>query len=108
MPRPGAIRRETICRNNPAGAPPSPQEAWATLQQVAAATARGEYAPVSLHECLSEAINLLGGTHALALHTNGDRNSFLEVYNQVISSWENELAKLDRNKTTRQKLPEEK
>lgn len=108
MPRPGAIRRETLCRYNSAGRAPSAQEAWATLQKVAAAAARGEYIQVSLHECLSEAITLLGGTPALALHTNGDRNSFTEVYNQVVSAWENELAKLNRNENTGKKLPEQK
>ena len=107
MPRPGVVRRALLSLNttNPS---PSAGEAWATLQQVAAAAARGEYIQVSLHECVSEAVALLGGTAALALHTNGDRNSFTEVYNQVVSSWENELAKLPSNETTRSKLPEEK
>ena len=107
MPRPGVVRRALLSLNttNP---PPSAGEAWANLQQVAASTARGEYIQVSLHECVSEAVSLLGGTAALGLYTNGDRNSFTEVYNQVVSSWEYELAKLPSNETTRSKLPEEK
>ncbi len=106
MPRPGVVRRVLLSQSTPNPAP-SAGEAWATLQRVAAAAARGEYIQVSLHDCVSEAVALLGGTAALALHTNGDRNSFTEVYNQVVSSWENELAKLPSNETTRSKLPEE-
>jgi len=109
MPRPGAIRRETLCRYTPnAAAAPSAQEAWATLQQVAVGSANGEYIQVSLHECVSEAITILGGTHALALHTNGDRNSFIEVYNQVVDAWQNKLAKLNPTETTHTKKPNKK
>lgn len=85
MPRPGVVRRALLSLNttNP---PPSAGEAWANLQQVAAAAASGEYIQVSLHECVSEAVSLLGGTAALALHTNGDRNSFVEEYNLIVST----------------------
>ena len=85
MPRPGVVRRALLSLNttNPS---PSAGEAWATLQQVAAAAARGEYFQVSLHECVSEAVALLGGTAALALHTNGDRNSFTEIYNHGVTT----------------------
>jgi len=85
MPRPGVVRRAILSLNttNP---PPSAGEAWAILQKVAASTARGEYIQVSLHECISEAVALLGGTAALALHTNGDRNSFTEIYNHGVTT----------------------
>lgn len=92
MPRPGVVRSLLVSRNmtNP---PPSAQEAWATLQGVAVAAAKGEYIQVSLHECVSEAVRLMGGTQALHLQTNGDRNSFTELYNQIVATWTNELAK---------------
>ena len=85
MPRPGVVRRALLSLNttNPS---PSAGEAWATLQQVAAAAARGEYIQVSLHECVSEAVALLGGTAALALHTNGDWNSLPEEYNHGVTT----------------------
>lgn len=108
MPRPGSIRKLTILRYSSVSQPPSAQEAWATLQKLGVASAKGEYLQVSLHECVSQAISLLGGTAALGLYTNGDRTSFTELYNTVVDTWSNELAKLDQNKTTGQKLSKEK
>jgi len=111
MPRPGAVRKMVFLEKNKTSGndvPPSPQEAWAILQGVAVSAANGAYQPLCLHACVSEALALLGGTAAFSsLHTNGDRNSFIEVYNKVVSAWENELAKIDRNKTTGQILQEE-
>lgn len=101
MPRPGALRKLVTCQNSEYSQPPSPQEAWATIQRLGEASAKGEYLQVSLHACVSEAIRLLGGTSALALHTNGDRNSFTELYTRVVTSWENELAKLPSKESTR-------
>lgn len=106
MPRPGTLRKTCTFQNNQYGQAPSPPEAWATLQKLGVASARGEVIQESLHECVSKAISLLGGTSALGLHTNGDRNSFTELYTQVVTSWENELAKIPSNKTSHKKLPE--
>jgi hypothetical protein len=99
MPRPGVVRRALLSRSTPNPAP-SAGEAWATLQQVAAAAARGEYIQVSLHECVSEAVTLLEGTAAPSLHTIGDRNSFTEAYIEVFDAWVIELAQLPINKVS--------
>lgn len=110
MPRPGALRKAVVLYSyqyNQDGLPPSAQEAWATVQKMGAAAARGEYIHMPIHSCLQKSLALLGGTSALGLHTNGDRNSFIEVYNQVVASWENELSHLPSNKSTGTKQPEE-
>ena len=109
MPRPGVLRKHVVLnpyRNTP-DEPSSSQEAWATVQKMGAAAARGEYIHMPIHFCLQKSLALLGGTSALGLHTNGDRNSFIEVYNQVVTSWENELSHLPSNKSTGKKQPEE-
>ena len=110
MPRPGALRKHVMLhpsRYSQSGLPSSAQEAWATVPKMGAAAARGEYIHTPIHSCLQKSLALLGGTSALALHTNGDRNSFIEVYNQVVASWENELSHLPSNKSTGKKQPEE-
>jgi hypothetical protein len=110
MPRPGALRKAVLInlyKTEHQIVPPSPQEAWATLQGVAVSAASGAYRPTALHECVSKAVSLLGGTAALGLHTNGDRNSFIEVYSKVLEEWENQLSQIDRNKTTGKDLQEQ-
>lgn len=108
MPRPGALRRHVFHQgqNNQSSLAPQPAEAWATLQAVAVASARGEYLQVQLHPCVQKAVALLGGTAALGLHTNGDRNSFTELYKEVVDTWEIELAQLTSNETSGTKQPE--
>jgi hypothetical protein len=102
MPRPGALRKYVVLQdqNKQYGLAPQPAEAWATLQAIGGASARGEYVQVHLHPCVQKAVALLGGTAALALHTNGDRNSFTEVYKEVLEAWEIELAQLPSNETS--------
>lgn len=110
MPRPGALRKHVVRHSSQYsqdGPPLLPQEAWAVVQKMGAAAARGEYIHMPIHSCLQKSLALLGGTSALGLHTNGDRNSFIEVYNQVVTSWENELSHLPSNKSTGKKQPEE-
>lgn len=100
MPRPGNVRKTLTYQNNKDLYAPSPQEAWSIVQDLGVAAAKGEFRQIHLHECVSKAIQTLGGTSCLALHTNGDRNSFIEVYTQIVDSWENELAKIPSNKTS--------
>ena len=111
MPRPGALRKAVLKAQYTSSGdtyPPSSQEAWATLQAAAVSASNGSYTPLCLHACVSEALALLGGTAAFSsLQTNGDRNSFTEVYNKVVSEWENNLTKVDWNKTTGINLQEE-
>lgn len=98
MPRPGGLRKLVLLDQYKScdSYAPSSQEAWATLQAVAVSASNGSYSPLSLHACVSEALALLGGTAAFSrLQTNGDRNSFTEAYNKVVSEWENELVTID-------------
>lgn len=100
MPRPGGVAVKTVLyryTQEGGACPPSPEEAWTLLVQTGEAAARGELSQVHLHECLRATIQSLGGTTALRLHTNGDRNSFTEVYNRIVESWQLELVKKTLN-----------
>jgi hypothetical protein len=101
MPRPGTVARAAHLLESSkggTGAAPSWMEAWAILQKMAAGAYSGATTPESLHVCLSRTITLLGGTAALGLHTNGDRNSFAEVYRDVVKEWENDIINKARSK----------
>lgn len=96
MPRPGAIRR-LVKIDNTSDVPPSPLEAWNTLRELAETAHSGIYSPVpeSVHVCVRKAISSVGGTAGFALHTNGDRELFLEAYARVVQVWEDERLSLE-------------
>lgn len=87
MPRPGTLRRATI---NLSGidAPPTPAEAWQQFRSAAESAHSGVYSPVTIHHCVRETIQRLGGTSSYSLNTNGDRNLFTETYGRVVLEWE--------------------
>lgn len=87
MPRPGTLRRATI---NLSGldAPPTPAEAWQQFRSAAESAHSGVYNPVTIHHCVRETIQRLGGTSSYSLNTNGDRNLFTETYGRVVLEWE--------------------
>jgi hypothetical protein len=85
MPNPGAVRRHSILSSQSAS--PSALEAWASFQSVAQAASNGQYVEVDLHPCTKEVIRRLGGTASYSMHTNGDRQAFIEVYNTVAEEW---------------------
>lgn len=89
MPRPGAIRR-LIKIDSMDDRPPSPLEAWNTLRELAETSQSGIYSPVpeSVHACVRQAIASVGGTAGFALHTNGDRDYFIEAFMRIVQEWE--------------------
>ena len=83
-PRPGTLRRLVIDRTSPAEIAPSPSEAWAQLRAVEAAANSGEgFTPV--HPLVRATIEKLGVTSEHTLATNGDREMFMRVYEQVVA-----------------------
>ena len=88
-PRPGTLRRRTIDMFSPEPSPPEGPEAWAGYRANAVAASNGEdFTP--LHSLVQETIRRSGGGTQV-LHTNGDREMFLNIYEIVRSE-----AELDR------------
>lgn len=83
MPRPGTLRRHTITLTG-ITPPPTPIEAWNTLQQLTEATNNGTYQPQQLHPALQATIQKTG----TRLHTNGDRDQFTKTYIKETEQWE--------------------
>jgi hypothetical protein len=78
-PRPGTLRKKVIDRTDPAGAAPSPTEAWTQFRSNAVAAANGgEVRP--LHPLVRSTIDKLGASSEHALYTNGDREMFVRAY----------------------------
>lgn len=93
MPRPGTVRRMVLL-SRVAEQPPAPLEAWLLLRDMAESVHNGIYVHAGIHECLTEALNRLGGVSALSLHTNGDREAFVQIYSKIVTDWEDDLLKL--------------
>lgn len=87
MPRPGTLRRAVI---NMWGVdlPPTPAEAWQQFRVAAEAAHSGVYSPATIHVCVRDTIQRLGGTSSYGLSTNQDRNMFTETYARVVLEWE--------------------
>ena len=87
MPRPGTLRRAVV---NLQGfdLPPTPAEAWQQFRVAAEAAHSGVYSPTTIHACVRETIQRLGGTSSYGLSTNQDRNMFTETYARVVLEWE--------------------
>lgn len=88
-PRPGAIRRRVIDMLDPDGTAPTSAEAWAQFQRnLNSAVSGADFAP--LHPLVSQAVNKIGATAERGLHTNGDRDMFTKVYEEIVRSTEME------------------
>jgi hypothetical protein len=87
MPRPGEVRRKTIDMLDGGGRHPDGATAWGILQSMRKATEGGQFYEGDKPEALLEAIKLLGAS-VYDLHTNGDRETFLRVYNKVVEKLE--------------------
>jgi hypothetical protein len=85
MPRVGTVRRRVLAKKF--GAPPEPIIAWQQMR-VAADQIGSGVGSFEFHELVRVTIAKLGGTGALAMHTNGDREAFFTVYKSVVSEWE--------------------
>lgn len=92
MPNPGLVRRRSFLSNEQQV--PSALEAWASFQTISAAASTGQFLEVDLHPCIREAIRRLGGTASYSMHTNGDRQAFIEVYNTVAEDWLRKLLEI--------------
>lgn len=93
MPRPGAVRRQVIL-GGADEVPPAPLEAWLVLRTMAEEAHNGLYSPAQNHPCVMEAIGRLGGSAAFSLHTNSDRENFIQIYSKTVADWEDQLLKL--------------
>lgn len=80
MPRPADIRRRVLADRLTAPAPP---EAWVQYQAAVRAVSNGT-APSGVHECVAVTVRRLG----VGLHTNGDRDLFVQVYGDVVADFE--------------------
>jgi hypothetical protein len=88
-PRPGAMRKRAIDLMDPNGTAPIPIEAWGQFQRnLASATSGSDFVP--LHPLVSRAVEKLGATTQRGLHTNGDRDLFIKVYEEVLRVSEQE------------------
>lgn len=86
-PRPGAIRRRVIDMSDPDGIPPSSTEAWAQFQNnLRSAVSGSDFTP--LHPLVAKAVNRIGASAERGLHTNGDRDMFTKVYEEIAKSFE--------------------
>ncbi len=86
MPRPGAIRRKVIDLRG-TETPPSAIEAWTQLRRIMETVNAGTYSPEPMHEAVSEAARRIGTN----LHTNGDREQFIKMYDSITQKWEETL-----------------
>jgi hypothetical protein len=97
MPRPGDIRRTTINAIH-GWKPPTGGEAWHQFRKMADAAHTGTFSEnITIHELVKVTVTRMGGTAAYNLHTNGDREMFLSVYQTVVDEKETELYAISRS-----------
>ena len=94
LPRPGAIRRRVIEKRAGEDEWPQALEAWGILQQMRRATETGTQYGGGRPAPLLQTIQEMGGM-AGTLHTNGDRETFVRVYNRVLQKMELERYKIN-------------
>jgi hypothetical protein len=85
MPKPGDIRRRVL-RNELTA--PLPLEAWVQFQTAQRAVMSGTAGTV-LHPCVSATLKKING--GSGLHTNGDREMFIAMYETVVGEFEAEV-----------------
>ena len=85
MPRPGALYQQTL-KHITGDHPPTPLEAWHQLRQMSEQTNNGTHQPTNTHPLVLQTIQQLGGTKALNLHTNGDREHFITTYTHNLNN----------------------
>lgn len=91
MPRPGSIYRQAI-RIQHNWNPPTPLIAWEQLRTMAEAANTGTWHPdTQIHPEVKTVARKLGGTKAYTLHTNGDRDLFIQTYQQHLIEQEQQL-----------------
>lgn len=85
MPRPADVRRRVLASRLDA---PAPLEAWLQFQAAVRAVSNGT-APLEVHRCVQDTVRRLGG--GTGLHTNGDRDLFVQVYGEVVADFEEQV-----------------
>lgn len=83
MPRPGEVRRKTIDTLMGDESYPDAATAWGILQSMRKATEGGQFYEGERPQPLLDTIAVLGSS-VYDLHTNGDRETFVRVYNKTI------------------------
>ena len=81
MPRPGELRVATIAMMQEDEMPPTAEEAWTSLLTISSAIHDGTTDYAKAHPVLAQTIHRLG-SGAIGLHTNGDRDMFIRLYEQ--------------------------
>lgn len=89
MPRPADVRRLVLADKLSA---PSALVAWGQVQMLNRATANGTVPDVLPHDCVLAAMRKISGVQGL--HTNGDRDAFCVVYEQVVAEFEDGVLKV--------------
>lgn len=98
LPRPGEVRRRAIDMTTGGEKHPDAATAWGILQAMRKATEGGQFYQGERPEAMIETMSLLGGS-ANDLHTNGDRETFVRVYNKVVEKLEQKKYKKSSNLT---------
>lgn len=90
MPRPGEVRRRTV--NTIHGVfVPGGGEAWLQFRRAADAAHSGNFSSEPIHALVSQTVKVLGGVTSYNLHTNGDREMFLNTYDKIVKEYEKDL-----------------
>jgi hypothetical protein len=93
MPKAGEIRRSTINRRTKIGESDEPIIAWGKFQRIMEDANAGVMNQQELQEPLIQTVRKLGAA-AAGMHTNGDREHFIRVYEKVIIEIEGEKYKV--------------
>ena len=93
MPKAGEIRRSTINRRTKIGESDEPIIAWGKFQRLMEDANAGVMNQQELQEPLVQTVRKLGAA-AAGMHTNGDREHFIMVYEKVIIEIEGEKYKV--------------
>ena len=91
MPTPGNIRKAIIEKR--IGRIPTGLAAWGTLQKLARNAHSGTYEDIAIHPVLKMTVEEVGH-QAYELHTNGDRELFIDTYMKVSERYQREQMKL--------------
>lgn len=93
MPKAGDIRRTTINRHTKIGQSDEPIIAWGKFQRLMEDANAGVMNQQELQEPLVQTVRKLGAA-AAGMHTNGDREHFIRVYEKITTEIEGEKYKV--------------
>ena len=93
MPKPGTLRRATIDRIEGKTEHPEPAAAWSILQEMRKASDMGQVYQGDRPAALMETLKMIGES-VHDLYTNGDRETFVRVYNKAVQKLDMEKYQL--------------